>query len=248
MNSEKNAHGLSRHIPESVARDLRRACGFGCVFCGLSIVCYEHIDPEFHEAKTHDPECMALLCGGCHDKVTRRFWSKEKISSARRSPACKQTGFSWGEFDFESGQQPYVTIGGCTLRNCAIPIAIGDRPVISIESPEEPGAPFRLSAFFCDEQGTPSLLIQENQWKMLSGAWDAECVGGRIEIRARKGPHSLILRALPPNGISVEVLRMRVGAAGIDASETTLRVQIGDNVSHLNGFIADDCKVGISLG
>ena len=83
MRASYNKYGLSRHIPETVKRKVRQACGFGCVCCGLAIATYEHIDPEFSEAKNHDWKKIAYLCGSCHDKVTRGFWSKNKIKKAR---------------------------------------------------------------------------------------------------------------------------------------------------------------------
>jgi len=56
-----NKHGLPRHIPPEIKRAIRQACGFGCVTCGSAIGQYEHIDPEFAEATSHDPEKMAYL-------------------------------------------------------------------------------------------------------------------------------------------------------------------------------------------
>lgn len=49
-----NKHGLSRTIPEPVKREVRQACGFGCVFCGHALVEYEHVDPLFADARLHD--------------------------------------------------------------------------------------------------------------------------------------------------------------------------------------------------
>ena len=82
---ENNKHGLSRNIPSQIKREIRQAAGFGCVCCGVAIGMYEHVDPEFHDAKEHDPERMAYLCGGCHDKVSRGIWSKDKIKEERNT-------------------------------------------------------------------------------------------------------------------------------------------------------------------
>ena len=58
----KNKFELSRTIPEPIKRQIRQDSGFGCVICGLGIIQYEHVDPEFHLAKIHDPSKMTLLC------------------------------------------------------------------------------------------------------------------------------------------------------------------------------------------
>ena len=208
--TEVNKLGLSRHIPDSIRRESRQACGFGCVACGASIVEYEHIDPEFSEAVQHDPAAIALLCHSCHGNVTRKFWSKEKIKAARQSPRCKQTGFSWGAFDL-GDQQPFIKFAGILLRKCPIPITVAGTPVFSIRSPEVLGGPFRLSAMFQDAKGTPVLRIVDNEWQAIAQPWDLEFSGGKIIIRQQAGMQCLVLRAEPPDGIAIERLQMKVG-------------------------------------
>jgi hypothetical protein len=128
MSSPVNKFGLSRDIPDPLKREARQACGFGCVICGASIVEYEHFDPDFAEAREHNPARIALLCPSCHANVTRKFWPKEKVKTARLAPRCKQTNFSWGAFDF--GQRhPTIRFAGTLLRNCQIPVAAGGVPL-----------------------------------------------------------------------------------------------------------------------
>jgi hypothetical protein len=114
MSEESNRHGLSRRIPDPIARQLRQECGFGCVVCGSAIFDYEHVDPEFKDAEEHDPTKMALLCGSCHDKVTRRQWSKDKIKEARANPICLESGFSSEWFDYGT-EAPTIVVGGATI-------------------------------------------------------------------------------------------------------------------------------------
>lgn len=238
----KNQHGLSRDIPEATKLEIRRACGFGCVICGDSLIQYEHIDPEFKDAKIHDPEAMALLCGGCHDKVTRGTWSKSKVAKARESPRCLADSFSRGVFDI--GQQhPYVVIGGMTLRSCRTPISYRGYPLISIDPAELPGGPFRLSATFRGPDGKPSLHVHQNEFQIRGEAWDVESVGSRIKIRSSDGPYTLVLRADPPNGLAVEKLHMCVGNQELKADENALLV--GGN--SFTGCLADGCEVGLAL-
>jgi hypothetical protein len=66
-----NKYGLSRVIPADIAREIRKRCGFGCVNCGSALYHYEHMIPEFSEASQHIAEKITLLCGTCHDYVTR---------------------------------------------------------------------------------------------------------------------------------------------------------------------------------
>ena len=85
--SKVNRFGLRRKIPEDIKRRVRQRCGFGCVICGSSVYEYEHVSPTYVEAQRHDPDCIATLCASCHSKVTRRIWSKDKVSHASRRPA-----------------------------------------------------------------------------------------------------------------------------------------------------------------
>ncbi len=97
--SEINIHGLTRTIPSDIKRKIRQRTGFGCIVCGLGIFQYEHIKPEFSEAKEHDPDKMTTLCGSCHDKVTRKIWSKNKIIRHNQAPKCRELGYSRDFFD-----------------------------------------------------------------------------------------------------------------------------------------------------
>ena len=54
MNLKKNKLNLSRAIPVEVKKQVRRDSGYACVICGTCPYVYEHIEPEFKDAKIHD--------------------------------------------------------------------------------------------------------------------------------------------------------------------------------------------------
>lgn len=95
-----NKHGLSRVIPEGVKRKVRKDAGFGCVICGTAICEYEHVDPEWVNAVTHNPKFMTLLCGSCHSKKTRGIIGVDTVKLAMKNPKCKERGYSNDWFDF----------------------------------------------------------------------------------------------------------------------------------------------------
>src|SRR5574337_274292 len=90
--AEVNKFGLSRDIPDLIKREVRQKCGFGCVVCGSAVYQYEHLEPLFPDAKNHDPNGIVLLCGGCHDRVTRGMLSKETIKLKANNPKCLEEG------------------------------------------------------------------------------------------------------------------------------------------------------------
>jgi hypothetical protein len=205
--NEVNKRGLSRDIPDPIKREVRQRCGFGCVNCGKAVYQYEHVDPEFADASSHDPDCIALLCGWCHDLVTRGLLSKETIKSRILAPKCKELGFSFGPFDI-GNQPPEIILGTVTAENCKILLRINEDDVLSIATPADAGQPFILNARFFDITGAPILDIAENEWRSVSNNWDVEIVGPRIRIRRAIGDLSLVLRSEPPARIVIERLNM----------------------------------------
>lgn len=243
-----NQYGLARHIPIEVKRAVRQRCRFGCVVCGLGVYDYEHIDPEFKDAKDHDPNQIALLCPSCHAKVTRGQWSKSKIKAALQSPKAAEAGYAKEFFDFTGGH-PEVIFGGNTLRNCRVPIMVQGAPLISITPPEDPSAPFELSANFSDRFGAPTLSIENNEWRVWSDNWDVEVKGPCITIVSRNRESSLRLRALPPNALAVEQLEMSLGVYRFSCTPERLVIhtQAGGTLDFSRN-IMDGCTVGMALG
>jgi hypothetical protein len=242
-----NRHGLARHIPEEIALEVRRRCGFGCVICGSSIVTYEHIDPAFIEAQTHDPDAIALLCAGCHDNVTRNRWSKSKVKRALASPYCKSSKFSWGEFDCGL-DPPVVYVGNNLFWRCDVGIAVGPHALFSVAAPEEAGAPFRLSALFCDSHGVPVFQIRNNVWRANSQVWDIKVKGPLLTIKRSPDDSSLTLRALAGNGLRIERMNMAIGGVFVRVTNNALGFgAIGTPGQLCTGWQVVDCPVGIQL-
>ena len=243
-----NIYGLPRTIPADVKRKVRQACGFGCVICGLGIVQYEHVDPEFHMAREHHPEKIALLCPQCHAKVTTKQWSKARVKLAMRSPKCKQIGFSNEFFDFCNGH-PYLKFGGVKMVGCDIPVQVQGYSLFSVEPPEFEGEPFRLSGHFTDANGDVTLVIRDNEWMASSDSWDVEVVGPCITVREGLRKIHLVLRADPPYGLNVEKVDMLLGGYRFMAHGDDLEIQTSQgDVFKLSSCIASDCRVGLSLG
>lgn len=209
-----NIHGLNRYIPEDVRRQVRQECGFGCVICGLAIAQYEHISPPFAEASAHDPANIALLCGGCHDRVTRGTWSKGRVLEARKCPVTFKQGFARDAFDFKDPFE--VFFGDSRFRNvrCIVRKGNGDE-WFTIDPPETPEGPPRLSARFFGPSGLPELEIRKNEWFCSTSVWDLKVEGKIIEVRGMDHHVMLRLKARPPNGLEIQSLCMMVNDTGI---------------------------------
>lgn len=243
----KNQFGLARDIPADVKRMVRQKCGFGCVICGLGIVQYEHVDPEYHNAKAHTVDGIALLCPQCHAKVTTKQWSKARVLLAMKSPKCLQIGYTREFWDFCEGF-PELHFGGMILKNCPVPIQVQGYPVFSIRRPEIEGEPFLISGTFTDSMGKVSLEVKDNEWIARSDHWDVQVVGPRISIREARGIVKLVLRVDPPHALIVEKLDMRLGQWVFLADGDILSINsLQGGRMQFSNCIADNCAVGLSL-
>ena len=216
--NKKNRYGLSRDIPLGIKREIRQRCGFGCVVCGSAIYQYEHIDPVFVDAIKHEPSKMALLCGTCHDNVTKEIWSKEKIKRALASPKCLEKGFSFGAFDI-GYEHPQIVLGSTTIIDTYNLIEVFGESLLKIEPPEEIGSPFRISASFYDQFGNKIFRIVQNEWQSYANNWDVEITGARITIRHAPKQIIFVLRVEPPNRLIFEKLNMFYRGGRISATE-----------------------------
>jgi hypothetical protein len=210
----KNKFGLDRHVPEKVSRQVRQECGFGCVICGMAIVEYEHIDPPFAEARTHDPDNIALLCASCHDRVTRKIWSKQKVLEARRSPKTFADGFARDAFDFKVPLDLLLGSNRLEEVRCIVRTAAGEE-WFYFDPPEAPEAPPRLSAKFFGPDGKPQLEINRNEWTCRTDVWDLKAVGRVIELYGDS--HKLVLRleSVTRHALALRYLDMKFKKTGI---------------------------------
>lgn len=242
-----NKYGLSRTIPENVKRQIRINSGFGCVICGLGIIHYEHVDPEYHEAHIHDPSKMTLLCPGCHGKVTTGMWSKEKVKKAMNNPKSLSDGYSREVFDIGNGH-PEIHFAGSVLKNCPIPIMIRGLPVFQIIPSEEAGL-FLLSARFYDSQGNNTFSIFENEWFASIDNWDVTVIGNTLTIREGLGNIGLQLTSHPPDTLIVKRVHMLIQGLLVIGNENEFQI-----INPLNGrksiyseCIMNNCPIGFSI-
>lgn len=217
MKNRKNKYGLVREIPEPIKRAVRQRDGFGCVVCGKAIYEYEHIAPKFVDAKEHTVEGIILLCDGCHRKKGR-FLAVETILEHAKIPKAKQDGFSFEAFDVGNGPIT-IEIGPLKATSCASIIKVDGVNLLSVDTPEIRGAPFRLNASLYGPNGHPIFQIVNNEWRTLDSNWDVEVVGPRIQIRSAKGKIALSLRADPPSRLVVERLELLYSSVRIRAKE-----------------------------
>jgi len=222
-----NKHGLSRHIPADVRREVRQRSKFGCVVCRRGFYQYEHIDPPFEDATEHSPEGICCLCGSCHDSVTRGHLSKEAVKTAYRriqDLPLEKVGPPIGPLDFHDGNAELLVGGLLYSPAVRTVLRYHGSDIICVHPSERGSEPGRISAVFTDDDGTEILHLEENEWIGSLKSWDIEIVGQRITARRKKGIVTLQLRLDPPGRIVVECLDMRICNSHVLATEQTYAV------------------------
>lgn len=245
--SSINKYGLSRTIPSSIKREIRKRSGFGCVICGFAWYDYEHFNPDYKDASKHNSDGMTLLCMQCNQKRRRGVLSAATVSLANKNPKCLQEGYSFEQFDLASNDLD-ISIAGTHYLNCENLIQINDMPILSLNRSEEKET-ISISGIFYNSKGKKSLIIKENEWNALIDNWDVECKGNRIIIRDDLGNISLKIRIEPPSKIIVEKIDMKYKKILLNGNESVLKVSMdnGKNWNSLKSVSITNCKVGIQL-
>lgn len=242
----KNKYGLSRNIPPNIKYQIRKDAYFGCVRCGVAIVEYEHIDPEYSQAKEHDPSKMTLLCPTCHTKVTQNFSTKKLVWDWKKNPYGKINGNCHSSFDIDSDNF-FVWLSGSKFENFEKLITIEDVCILSIKTPEKKGSPFMLSGLFYDDNGNKILEIIDNEWIAESNVFDVVCSAGKIGIR-QDGKFVLKIICFLPNQIVIETIDMYYKKYRITGNQNQLKITTptGQEIQLMSGNLFKTNTIGTS--
>jgi len=243
-----NKWQLERDISDPTKHKVRQNCGFGCIICGQALIQYHHSTTKYNEAQEHNPNEIVLLCGGCHDSVTRGWLNDEDVDEAAINPKCLQKGFSFRAF--VTGRNNIEVIAGpLKAINTKTLIRVFGQPIFGVDNPEKENTPFRINAIFCDKEGKESLVIKDNEFQILTQNWDAEIVGSKIIIRRGSGDIVLRLRTEPRKSIVIEKLNMLYKGVQITCEENKqLTVKMSQRNFVETGLAnIQDCEVGFDI-
>ncbi|MEF8770965.1 hypothetical protein [Candidatus Accumulibacter contiguus] len=203
-----NRFGLQRHIPENIALEVRRRSKFGCVMCRCAIYQYEHIDPEYADAEAHEPDKICLLCGGCHDRVTRGRLSKETVK-ARYLEVQRSNEIHRPFEDLDlSAQNICVEMGTAVFEYARHLLRINGHDLLSITPPKNGSAFPTLNGVFCDHTGREIFRITDNIWEGPNDAWDIRVIGTEVTVKSEGNRIALAFRITPPDKIAIGHLNM----------------------------------------
>ena len=164
----------------------------------------------YADATMHDPENICLLCGSCHDKVSRKHYSKnfiknkykeiqniddsnEDFSSQPLLPQMEDQSIFISKFNF-SGSQNIIVYKGA--------------PIISIKQNFENGG---REIDFClfDERNNLLFEIEKNVCKTYNKAYDFEVKGNNFKLYSRRSK-IVELEILNDREIRIKFLHLKI--------------------------------------
>lgn len=212
-----NRHGLARSIPADVKRAVRRRCKFACVICDSAFVQYDHFKPEFADARTHDPDGITLLCGGCHARVTAGSLSRGKVLAADQRR--RDGGIPRPHVLLETHLPVVAVLGTVFFFGSGTVLEADGVPILSLSESEAGGV--ALSAKVFDLDGKLVLTIDHNELapdpqlannaSLATDVSDIEFQGEDLKIRGENRKILLHLRVSSPAGLQVCQINMKVG-------------------------------------
>ncbi len=168
------------HIPESIQRQVRQHCGFGCALCGRMPTEIEHIEP-YSSVRSHDFENLVLLCRFHHGEVTSKRLGKAAVKEARRYPFSMRENLT--TYSPELGKQVSVNFGGINvlsgLGRTFHPFSIAGIKPITISVREK--LIVNLNLF--DRSGSLVVSVIENVFQFRpSSLWDVKMSGTFLKV------------------------------------------------------------------
>lgn len=213
---------------------IRRACGFACVRCGVTIYRYLRL-PEMSGA--------TLLCPTCHGLVEEGRLTPTQVHSFHNNPVVRQRHFARDRLPF-SPDLPILILGGTRLlRDTPIPLTVEGEPILIFAPPRSTNGATHISLRMGAPDGTPVQVIDGNQWMPGDGSWHFLLRGDRYSMMAARGDGLAILRIAGRNRIVVEHLRTTIRGRRLEVTPDWLEIDGKRHVDRIGsgGLIGLEC-------
>lgn len=247
----RNKHNLNRDIPAPIKREVRQRSKFGCVICRCGIYEYEHIIPEFNDAKIHDASKICLLCGQCHNKVTKGMLSKDTVLKKYYDiQLLSEINSPWESFDLNT-DNIVIKVGSCIFKYAKDIIKFNNQTILSINPPEDGSYFPTISGIFTNAGGEEIFKINKNEWAGPTKYWDIEVCGKEIVIRSGPRKVALKIKVNPPCEIEIVTLDIKINNCHLLCKNGSFSLgRVGSDfeyyitIEHLESYGAD---VGILI-
>lgn len=169
-------------IPSPIQRAVRQKCKFCCIMCGHWIYEIDHIQ-EWSDVHEHDEDNLICLCPNHHSKKTKKFLSAAKAKDFLQKRATESLPFTAKDTQLV---EPDTVILGSNIIN-GFHANSGDVFKILTDSylsvRKLPGEIYRINCCILDNDGNPTLVIEENEMVIGTHFWDIEQTGCKLIFR-----------------------------------------------------------------
>ena len=245
--TEAHVEEASRHIPESIKREVRQRCRFGCIICGTPVYHYDHIE-EFSIVNEHKAENIALLCPTHHQDKTSKRVPTDVVKKHNDNPFNSSANFTKSHTWYFCGDVCQFDIGGNVftynfrnLSNRFDAIVIGGESLIGFEL--EDGV-LLLNMSIRDVDGVPLLEVLRGELILSTAVQDIKMVGTVLEIVPANNLPTIKI-SKKENGIDLHqgIFIGRTGAVQAFPD----RVEIHPGRMTMAGCGMHNCQVGLAI-
>lgn len=206
--------------------DIRQACGFACVRCGVTIYRYLRL-PEGPGG--------TLLCPTCHGLVEEGRLTSTQVQSFHTNPVVRQRHFARDRLPF-SPDLPTLILGGSRqVRDTPIPLTLEGEPILIFAPPRRSNGATRISLRLGGADGAPVQIIDGNEWLPSDGSWHFLLRGDRYSVMATRGDGLAVLRIVARNRIAVEHLRTTIRGRRLEVTPDWMEIDGKRNVARIAG-------------
>lgn len=216
--------GARPAISESIKREVRQRCGFGCVVCGCPLYDYEHME-EWAKVKRHQAEEITLLCSLHHREKTNGLLPISLMKKRNANPVNLIKGTTrshalhiyGGETVLGMGDTYFFYDHDSSVRGACV-LSISNQPILGFTFEDDN---LLLNFVLYDETDRPILKILDNELVFSTQPWDITFTGHRIEIRGASRKILLVLNVDVNQGlVAIERAELRYDGYEVRIDET----------------------------
>ncbi|MFT3966712.1 MAG: hypothetical protein QM690_12615 [Sphingobium sp.] len=209
---------LSRPGDEGERRDVRHACGYGCVRCGATVYQYRTLSGG------SSLEDILLLCPPCAHALAGRPGTEQALRVMRERPVTRQRQFDRRKLPYGQDLPDLIVVPGIAMRQTPVPILFAGMPVLRLDPPEVPGGAVRIGIALGRAGEEPRPIILSNEWLPEDDGWTFERPGNRYVVTSRDRSAQIILAISTPQRLVLERLRTHGGGRMLESGEQGTRL------------------------
>ncbi|MFG2309648.1 HNH endonuclease [Streptomyces sp. NPDC048566] len=224
-------------IHETVKREVRKRCGFGCVLCGAPIYQYDHMH-EWSQGGTHEPDNLTLLCASHHEEKTKKLLPTEKVRQANKNPFNRSRTESPAHVLHYYGDSFEVFMGSTQFTQTLSPggacnlVEVNSESLLNLRVDQ---GSLLVSLKLYGSDGSPLVTIDDNELTYKTASWDVQFKGRALTVREGKGKIRARLAFDPPRRLHLQ--RALFHHDGLQVEIDPEGVHVPDHDIHLGGGI-----------